>query len=231
MQLLVTGANRGIGLELTRQLLDRGDLVIAACRKPDTADALHELQANAGARLVIVPLDVSDPASIAACYAVVSAQIDALDVLINNAGLGGSGEQLGNLTQEALIQRYTVNAAGPILMAQQFLPLIKTGDAKTIINVTSGIGSIGNRSGGGSYDYTTSKAALNMLNKNLSLDTATDGIITIVIDPGWVKTDMGGPNAWITPEESVNGILSVLASLTPEDSGKFYHYTGSEIPW
>ena len=116
-------------------------------------------------------------------------------------------------------------------MAQQFLPLIKAGEAKKIINVTTGISSIANREGGGMYSYTASKAALNMHNKNLSLDLAKDGITSIVIDPGWVKTDMGGPNAWITPEESVTGILNVADSLRLEHSGTFYHYTGTEIPW
>lgn len=230
MQYLVTGANRGIGLELVRQLLDQGNRVFAACRQPAEAEALRELGAKAGDRLVVVALDVSDPASIEACYATVAAYTDTLDVLINNAGIGGSAA-LGSITQEALLKAYTVNAAGPILMAQQFLPLLKAGDTKKIINVSTGIGSIGNRTWGGLYEYTASKAGLNMLNKNLSLDTADDGITTIVLDPGWVQTDMGGPNAEITPQESVGGILSVLASLTPADSGKFYHYSGSEIPW
>lgn len=231
MQYLITGANRGIGLELTRQLLDRGDHVFAACRQPAEADALRELGAAASERLVVVALDVSDPASIEACYAVVAAHTGALDVLINNAGIGGGDEKLGTITQEMLLRTYTINAAGPILMAQQFLPLIKAGETKKIVNTTTGISSIGTRTGGGMYSYTASKAGLNMLNKNLSLDTAGDGITTIVLDPGWVQTDMGGPNAEITPRESVEGIRSVIASLSPADSGKFYHYSGSEIPW
>lgn len=231
MQVLITGANRGIGLELVRQMLARGDRVFAACRQPESADALQALGAGAGDRLTLVALDVSDPASIEACYAAVAAQTDTLDVLINNAGVGDSGEALGALTQAALLRVYTVNAAGPILVAQQFLPLLKAGDTRKIINVSTGIGSIGNRTWGGLYSYTASKAGLNMLNKNLSLDTAGDRIITIVLDPGWVLTDMGGPDAEISPATSVAGILSVLDSLTPADSGKFYHYTGSEIAW
>jgi NAD(P)-dependent dehydrogenase (short-subunit alcohol dehydrogenase family) len=231
MHILVTGANRGIGLELTRQIIARGDRVFAACRQPDQAAALYDLTAAAGDRLHIIPLDVSDPDSIAACYTAVAGQTDTLDVLINNAGVGGGQEPLGDITQEMLLKTYTINAAGPILMAQQFLPLIKAGDTKIIVNVTSGIGSIGTRQQGGMYSYTASKAALNMHTKNLSLDTAGEGLTSIVIDPGWVQTDMGGPAAEITPGESVTGILRVLASLTPADSGKFYHYSGSEIPW
>ncbi|HEX3054017.1 MAG TPA: SDR family oxidoreductase, partial [Aggregatilineaceae bacterium] len=181
--------------------------------------------------LHLIDLDVSDPSSIAASFESVRQQTDSLDVLINNAGISGGTEPLGTVTQETLLQNYKVNAAGPILMAQQYLDLLRAGKAKKIINLTTGISSISNRDWGGMYSYTASKAALNMLNKNLSLDVAKYGISTIVIDPGWVKTDMGGPNAWITPEESVTGILRVMDNLTLDQSGKFFHYSGSEIPW
>jgi len=231
MRYLVTGANRGIGLELTRQLLARGDRVFAACRQPETATALQELAAEDGTRLKVVQLDVSDPASIAASYEVVAQQTDSLDVLINNAGVGAGNESLGTVTLETLLYTYKVNAAGPILVAQQYLDLLKAGEGKKIVNISTGISSIGDRDRGGMYSYTGSKAALNMHNKNLSLDVAPFGITAIVLDPGWVKTDMGGPNAWITPEESVSGILKVADGLTIEKSGKFFHYTGSEIPW
>lgn len=231
MRYLVTGANRGIGLELTRQLLARGDRVFAACRQPDTATALQELAVEDRARLKVVQLDVSDPASIAASYDVVARLADSLDVLINNAGVGAGNESLGTVTQETLLHTYKVNAAGPILVVQQYLDLLKVGEGKKIVNISTGISSIGDRDRGGMYSYTGSKAALNMHNKNLSLDVAAFGITSIVLDPGWVKTDMGGPNAWITPEESVSGILKVVDGLTIEKSGKFFHYTGSEIPW
>ena len=229
---LVTGANRGIGLELVRQLLARGEHVFAACRQPDTAAALHDLQTlYVRDHLEIVQLDVTDPSSITACYAEVQQYTGVLDVLINNAGIGGSQEVLGNITQETLLKTYTVNAAGPILVAQQFLPMIKAGTAKKIINVSSGAGSISTRNQGSMYAYCASKTALNMHNKNLSLAVAEFGITAIVLNPGWVKTDMGGPGAQIMPEESVTGILKVLDLLTPEDNGKFINYTGGEIPW
>lgn len=231
MRYLVTGASRGIGLELTRQLLARGEQVFAACRTPESARSVQDLKAQHGARLDVIQLDVSDPASIAASHAAVSRLTGALDVLINNAGISGGSEPLGTITQEMLLKNYKVNAAGPILMAQQYLDLIKAGQGKKIVNVTTGISSIGTRNSGGMYSYTASKAALNMHNKNLSLDVAPFGITAIVIDPGWVKTDLGGPNAWITPEESAQGILKVIDGLTPEQTGKFFHYSGSEIPW
>jgi NAD(P)-dependent dehydrogenase (short-subunit alcohol dehydrogenase family) len=231
MKYLITGANRGIGLELTRQVLGRGDQVFAATRQPDSASELQALKKQYGDHIQLVALDVSDPASMAASYAVVRQQTDSLDVLINNAGISGGSEPLGTVTQETLIGNYKVNAAGPILMAQQYLDLLKAGTAKKIVNLTTGISSIGTRDWGGMYSYTASKAALNMLNKNLSLDLAKLGIVSIVIDPGWVKTDMGGPGAWITPEESVSGILKVADNLTMDQTGKFFHYSGSEVPW
>ncbi|HML21360.1 MAG TPA: SDR family oxidoreductase [Aggregatilinea sp.] len=231
MRYLVTGANRGIGLELTRQLLGRGEQVFAACRAPERASALQALKEEYGERLVLVPLDVSDPASIAASYDLVRQHADALDVLINNAGISAGSEPLGRVTQEKLLENYRVNAAGPILMAQQYLDLLRAGGAKKIVNLSTGISSIGTREHGGMYSYTASKAGLNMLNKNLSYDVAPYGIVSIVIDPGWVQTDMGGPNAWITPDESVKGILNVVDHLTPSQSGHFFHYSGSEVPW
>ncbi len=231
MQVLVTGANRGIGLELVRQLVNRGDRVFAACRQPESASALHALKAQHDAALTIVPLDVSDPASIAASYAEVAQHTHALDVLINNAGLSAGQEPLGTVTQEHLLAAYKVNAAGPLLMVQQYQDMLSAGEGKKIINLSTGIASIGSRDKGGMYSYTGSKAALNMLTKNLSHDLAPLGILAIVLDPGWVKTDMGGPNAWITPEESVSGILKLMDRLTLADTGKFFHYTGSEIVW
>ena len=174
---------------------------------------------------------MSDPASIAASHDAVRQQTDALDVLINNAGISAGSEPLGSVTQENLLSNYRVNAAGSILMAQQYLDLLRAGEGKKIVSLTTGISSIGTRERGGMYSYTASKAALNMLNKDLSIDVAPYGITAIVIDPGWVQTDMGGPQAWITPEESANGILQVVDALTPEETGRFFHYSGSEIPW
>ncbi|MCD4687041.1 MAG: SDR family oxidoreductase [Anaerolineae bacterium] len=231
MHYLITGANRGIGLEMTRQLLAREAHVIATCRQPQTAIELQQWQQQYGARLTLVPLDVSDPASIAASYDIVRQTTGALDVLINNAGLSGGMEPLGTITHDTLLANYKVNAAGPILMAQQYLDLLKAGTDKKIVNISTGISSIGTRDKGGMYSYTASKAALNMHTKNLSMDIAAFGVMTIVLDPGWVKTDMGGPNAWITPEESVTGILQVIDNLTLADTGKFLHYTGTEIAW
>lgn len=185
MRFLVTGTSRGIGLELTRQLLARGEQVFAACRQPESAHELQTLKNQYGDRLSLVQLDVSDPASIAASHALVGQQTASLDVLINNAGISAGSEPLGTVTQENLLGNYRVNAAGPILMAQQYLDLLRAGEGKKIVSFTTGISSIGTRERGGMYSYTASKAALNMLNKNLSLDVAPYGIAAIVMDPGW----------------------------------------------
>lgn len=231
MRYLVTGANRGIGLEIVRQLLERDEQVFALCRQPEAAAALQTLQAQHPALLTLLALDVSDPASIAASYDAVKALTAGLDVLINNAGLSGGQEPFGTITQDTLLATTLVNAAGPVLMVQQYIDLLKAGAAKKVVNVSTGVSTVSGREKGGMYSYTASKAALNMHNKNLSFDLAAFGITTIVLDPGWVQTDMGGPNAWITPEESVNGILKVIDDLTIADTGEFFHYTGSKIAW
>ncbi|NDJ76080.1 MAG: SDR family oxidoreductase [Chloroflexi bacterium] len=232
MRVLITGANRGIGLELTRQLLSRGARVFATCHQPLYAAYLQNLKVQYANDLTITPLDVADPGSIEAAFQAVRKSTNALDLLINNAGVGAGDEPLGEVTQETLLRTYTINAAGPILVAQRFLKLLQAGDQPRIVNLTSGIGSIGNRDRGGMYSYTASKAALNMLNRNLAHDVYDLGITSIVIDPGWVQTDMGGPNAWITVEESVGGMLNnVLDGLALEHSGRFYHYSGDEIDW
>ncbi len=231
MRILVTGASRGLGLEFTRQLAARGDHVFASCRRPDQAETLKALKAQRPDHITIVPLDVADVSSIRSAYEMIKGQAEALDMLINNAGVFRKEDPLGGLDQQTMLHLLTVNAVGPILVTQQFLDLLKAGQPSKIINITSGLGSLAWRDEGGKYSYAASKAALNMLNRTLAFDLKNTGITTIVIDPGWVKTDMGGPNAWITPEESVQGILKVIDGLTPADSGKFFHYSGSELPW
>lgn len=231
MHYLITGANRGIGLALTRQVLARGEHVLAACRHPQDAAALHEWQSQYGTQITLIALDVSDPASIAASVDAVRQVTGTVDVLINNAGISGGLEPLGTITQDTLLANYKVNAAGPVLMAQQYLDLLKAGAGKKLVNITTGISSLSTRDKGGMYSYTASKTALNMLTKNLSFDLAPFGITAVVLDPGWVQTDMGGPDAWITPEESATGILRVIDQLTLDDTGKFFHYTGTEIAW
>ena len=211
-----------------RQYLQRGDEVFAACRNPDQAD---QLQASKADNLHIITLEVTDPASIEAAHAAVSAQTDALDLLINNAAIfGGPNDRLGKLNFDGLLERFKTNSAAPILIAQRFRDLVARGTNPKMVSITSGNGSIGDsKPGSDAYGYCASKAALNMFMHTLSFDLKE--VTTLVIDPGWVQTDMGGPNAWFTPAESISQVIAVIDGATLEDTGKFLRWDGQEVPW
>jgi NAD(P)-dependent dehydrogenase (short-subunit alcohol dehydrogenase family) len=231
MKALITGANRGIGLEYARQLAERGDRVFAACRRPNEAEALNDLKSQYGDQVSIIALEVTEPDSIAASYAAVNAQTDALDLLINNAAIATADGGLGNFDVEVMKSTLIVNAIGPMLVIEQYLSLLEAGAQPKIVNISSGAGSIGRRNSVGSYSYGASKAALNFYTRNLSFAVRDADVIAISLNPGWVRTDMGGPNANIEVEESVSNGLAVIDSLTLDDSGEFFDYTGDSIPW
>jgi NAD(P)-dependent dehydrogenase (short-subunit alcohol dehydrogenase family) len=220
---LVTGASRGLGLELARQLAARGGRVIAGVRRPEEATGLRELSAE------VVPLDVTDAGSVAALAERLRGR--PLDVLVNNAGLGGGAEPLERLDVTTLDRYFQVNALGALRMVQAVLPNLRAGSRKLVVNVTSRMGSIDDNSSGGYYGYRASKAALNMINRSLAIDLADDGFTCVVLHPGWVATDMGGMGAKLSPRESVERLLRVMDRLTRHDSGKFFDYTGHQIPW
>ena len=223
MTVLVTGANRGIGLELVRQMRARGHQVIGTARKPEQAMELKET----GARLV--QLDVTDSNSIRAMAEQLKGQ--RIDLLINNAGmLGHNAQSFAETDFDQVIATFDVNSLGPMRVTQALLPNILAGSGKTVIQISSTMGSIANNSGG-YYGYRASKAALNMLNSSLALELADRGITSVVIHPGWVQTRLGGENAAITVEDSVTGMMQVIAKLGPEDSGRFLDYQGEELPW
>ena len=230
-RIFITGASRGIGLELTRQCLQRGDQVFASCRQPDSASDLQKLKSEYPNRLAILQLDVTDQAEVEAVAEQVAADADGLEILINNAGILQSGEQVGNLKVDTLLNVLHTNSVGPVMVAQSLLDLLKAGKNAKIINVTSQLGSISRKRSGGRYSYDGSKAALNMFSRTLAFDVIDDGIITIVIHPGWVRTDMGGSGGSIGVEESANGILNVTANLTKKDMGRFLQWDGAELPW
>lgn len=230
-KVLVTGSNRGIGLGFVKQLLGGGDVVFASCRNPDGAAALQALQPEAGERLIVMPLDVTDETSITQAARVVDDSGGNLDLLINNAAIGGDQTALGDIDADDMLQTYRVNVAGPLMMAQTFAPLLAKGNAPFIVNITSLMGSIADNRGGGWYAYRTSKAALNMVCANLALDLRPQGIGAVVLHPGWVRTDMGGSGATLSVEESVSAMLNVVDHLTLSDSGKFFNRNGGEEPW
>lgn len=222
---LITGANRGLGLEFARQLSTRKDdtRILATAREPEKATEL--------ARLVhdVIPLDVADPASIEKLADHVKDR--PIDVLINNAGISSKNNSIEKLDAEELRQVFAVNAIGPMLVTRAILKNLRAGSRKTVFNITSQLGSIGNNHGGSSYGYRGSKAALNMLTVTLANELKKEGFTCVVAHPGWVQTDMGGPNATLKPEESIAALLKLIDGLKPEDTGKFFNYDGKPMPW
>jgi NAD(P)-dependent dehydrogenase (short-subunit alcohol dehydrogenase family) len=231
-QALITGANRGIGLELTRQLLTRRDRVIATCRQPAQAIALQDLTNEFGDRLLILPLDVSDDASVRAAKTAVSGRVKSLDMLINNAGILIGSETLSNFDSAIMQRSFDVNAVGVMRVVTQFVDSLRLGRDPKVVNVSSQLGSLQKmRRQWGRYSYNSSKAALNMISRMLSFDLQEDGIALVVLHPGWVQTDMGGVHAAVSSQDSAAGILQVADSLTLATTGKFYTYAGEEHPW
>ena len=228
MRAVVTGASRGIGLELARQLIARGYEVHGGVRDPDKAT---ELRAT-GAR--VHALDVSSGASVAAFAKALGDS--AVDLVFNNAGVhGGSAQNLeqlgGDLSLDNVLSTFNTNAAGALRVCAALLPHVRRGTGKKLVHITSGMGSIGDNGSGGSYAYRMSKVALNMMSKSLAIDLRGDGIISVVINPGWVQTDMGGPRATISVEESAKNILARIDETTLEQSGEFLNWKGNRYPW
>ena len=233
---LVTGASAGIGLELVRQCAARGDRVVAATRRP--SDALTALAARFPDHVLVTTLDVGDERSIVASRRALDGRVDAITLLVNNAGLYShqsrhwdpAATQLSTVTSAELLDVFRINAAGPILMVRHFLDLLEAGHAR-VLNLSSLVGSVSHKTGPGDYAYAASKAALNIMTRTLAAELAPKGIIPIAITPGWVRTEMGGGRASLTPEESVRGMLAVAARLTPRDAGRFVDYQGEPQPW
>ncbi|MGY0613008.1 MULTISPECIES: SDR family oxidoreductase [unclassified Luteimonas] len=229
---LVTGANRGLGLEFARQLLARGDHVVAACREPGRATALNSLAGEHPGRLHVLPLDVADARSRAAFAAelpLVLGDGGRIDLLLNNAGVLHSGERFGTLGEAHLEHSFRVNAMGPLLLTQALAPLLAEG--ARVVNVSSRLGSIGLTERFGTPSYNISKAALNMATVLSAQALAQRGIVVIALSPGWVRTEMGGSDADVAPEDAVAGMLRQVDALGEGDSGRFLGTDGKTIAW
>lgn len=230
---LITGSNRGIGLALAQTYAQRGAQVLATCRTPSSADALQALAEKYPDQVTILALDVTDTEGIANCVAQVSQIVDRVDVLINNAGIypkAPAHTQLGALEADAFSQVLNVNSIAPIMMTQACLPLLRDSENPRVVMVSSQMGSI-ERSGSSGFSYRVSKAAVNMGAKVLSNLLRTEGITVITTHPGHVATDMGGASAPVDPLESAEGLANVIEGLTVDDTGHFYDYRGSSLPW
>lgn len=229
---LITGANRGLGLEFTRQLLAQGLQVIACSRTPATDGELAALGAAHPQRLRRRPLDVADAEAIAALPAqLAAAGVSHLDVLINNAGVLVSGERYGALRAEDLARSFAINASAPLLLTEALTPLLTQGHAAKVLCISSQLGSIAQASSYRTVSYAMSKAALNMGVRRLAAELGPRGITVVAMHPGWVRTAMGGEQAPLDAPTSVRGMLAVLTRLTPGEGGRFYAYDGGELPW
>lgn len=227
---LITGANRGLGLEHTRQLLDRGWTIWAACRNPGAADDLRAADPGDG-RLHIVAYDAADLAAPQALAESIDAPID---LLFANAGvMTGETRQLGSAANERFMDEMRINALAPLALVEAFADKVAASELKVIALQTSRMGSIGDNDSGGAYGYRASKAALNAVGKSLSIDLKPRQIKVLLLHPGWVKTDMGGPNGLLTVQESVSAQLDLIARAwdQPLMSGRFFHVSGQDLSW
>lgn len=222
LTVLVTGANRGLGLEFARQYAARGDRVVAGVRNPGAAGAVPEIA-------TVVELDTASQASIERLAAELAGE--SIDVLINNAGVMGEDKPLASVNFDEFARVMATNTFGPAVLTRAMLPHLKRGGKKTVANISSELGSSAQNWPGFSYAYCASKAALNRITAQMGKDLRRDGVIVTALCPGWNKTDMGGKGATLDPAESVAKLIGIIDGLTPSESGKFIRHDGGVIPY
>lgn len=235
---LITGGSRGLGLEFTRQYLERNFQVFSASRNPGKSTELQQLKVKYEGLLTVHQLDVSDEESRHQLFLKISEKVGKLDVLINNAGIASGNEKFryrfGELNQEDLCRSFLVNTVAPLMMTEKFFPLLKQGKEPIVVNISSNSGCISNKKGNGGtgYGYSASKAALNMITKMLSNELKDHGIKVVSFHPGWVKTTMlYTDKAPLEPFESISGMISVIQSLEMKSTGRFLDWKGNKMPW
>ncbi len=227
--LLITGANRGIGLELCRQCLEQGWTVFATCRQPEKAKALLSLQDKA-TELSVYALDVRNSEQLEGLQSVIGSQ--PIDVLFNNAAVyAEEASQFGHCDEDAWKEAVAVNLLAPMKMMECFVDNVARSEMKVIANLSSKMGSMADNRSGGSYAYRATKAALNAVTVSAAQDLKHRDIIVMVLHPGWVRTDMGGPQGELSVEQSVSRLLELIHRADKSDSGKFLDIDGTEIPW
>lgn len=231
MRVLVTGGNRGLGLEFVRQYLARGDTVYAACRHPGQATALNRLAGDHPTRLKVLPLDLAKPASIGALRSELDLLTDRLDRLVNNAGILVSGERFGTLEAESMARSYAINVIGPVLLTQACSDLLAKGESPRVANISSGLGSVSTADGFHTPSYNAAKAALNMWTRLLAAALNPRGVLCFALSPGWVRTDMGGDNAPLSAHDSVAGLIERIEAADAADQASLLGHDGTMIPW
>jgi NAD(P)-dependent dehydrogenase (short-subunit alcohol dehydrogenase family) len=226
----ISGANRGIGLGLALLMAGRGYRVFAGYREEGRSERLFQ-QAREEDRIVPVKVDVTRQSDLRGLGDTIASRAGHLDILINSAGINlGKAGEIDSLSLKDFTESFVVNVGGPFLATRQLLPLLKKGREKKVVNITSVMGSI-QLSTGDMVPYRVSKAALNMLTKNMAIAYQPHGITVVGLHPGWVKTDMGGPEAPLSVEESVTRLLGIIENLSPSRSGEFISFEGQVIPY
>jgi len=211
---LITGSNRGLGIEFARQYAADGWRVLATCRNPGAAGQLQRLAQANEAMLSIVAMDVTDDDSIQ------NAATHLKDVAIT-----------GRIDYSSWAKVLDVNTMGPLRVLEAFIDSVARSERRLVVTITSGLGSLADNTSGGSIAYRSSKAAVNMVMRSAAVDLAPRRITCVLVNPGWVRTDLGGPGATLTPRESVSSLRRMIEKLGPNDSGKFYHRDGREYAW
>ena len=225
----ITGSNRGIGLEFVKQLSATGVNLIATYRDSNSGQKLFSL-ADQYSNIELVQLDVSSENSLDLLQSRLMER--PVDIFISNAGIMGTGSKnFGSIGSSEWLEVLNVNAVSPLILTQKLYKNLLNGNGKKLIYVSSKMGSIEDNLGGSSYVYRSSKTALNQVVKTLSVDLGPKGFTVIAVHPGWVQTDMGGPNALIDTKTSVSGLIEVIQKLKGSDNGKFLNYDGQIIPW
>lgn len=227
--IFITGANRGIGLGLTKRFLQAGQKVIAACRNPDGARDLWELETDYKGRLILLGLDVANSKDVESLPRQIPNDT-VIDVLINCAGVLMDGTKgLRELSMQDVEKTFQVNVYGPMRVTRALIPYLEKSAHPEIVNITSQMGSIADNGFGTHYGYRMSKTALNMFTKNLAIEFPK--WTSIAVHPGWVQTEMGGPNAKVSVNDSVDGIYRIITHAKPAYNGAFLSYQGETLPW
>ncbi|XP_051169827.1 C-factor [Leptopilina boulardi] len=244
---LITGGNRGIGLGIVKKLIQgtkfQPEFIFATCRDVSKATELKTL-ADSNPKLHIIEIDLNNVKDYNKVFEAINEKVgDAgLNLLINNAGVSTKFTRLGLVKEEQLKDNFAINTIAPIMLTQKLLPLLKKGakiqedkpmsvSRAAIVNISSILGSIAQNDSGGYYPYRCSKSALNAATKSMSVDLKENGILAVCVHPGWVKTDMGGSQAPLEIENSVEDILNTLQNLKAENTGTFLQHDGTTLPW
>ena len=226
---LVTGANRGLGLGFVKNYLGKNVNVVSTTRDIKSSKELLALKERFPNNLEIFELDLLKEG---AGYALANFLGDRpIDILINNAGVGSTNQHLQAVSPKPWLEVLKVNLIAPFMVTQSIIDNVKKGSDKKIYFLSSQLGSIADNTSGGMYIYRSSKTGLNQVVKSLSVDLKPQGITVVSLHPGWVKTDMGGPNAPVSIDESIEGMMQVIYSTDIRDTGRFLNYDGKELPW